>query len=123
MKKSLFILLALIATITFSCSKDAKVNRRIDGEWKVISLGGIAIPVDESITLKFIKDDKLTGDGTLTETWSSGSISEPFTYSVSSEKIILTIDGSTEVLSVLTYEKDRLELLESGGDLWVLDPK
>lgn len=123
MKKSVFILLAIIATITFSCSKDAKINRRIDGEWKIISIAGIAIPVDESYVLKFNKDDKLTGDGTLTETWSTGTFTDPFTYSVSSQKLILTIDGTTEVLSVLKYEKDRLELIESGGDIWVLDPK
>jgi hypothetical protein len=123
MKKSVLILLAIIATITFSCSKDAKINRRIDGEWKIISIAGIAIPVDESYVLKFNKDDKLTGNGTLTETWSTGTFTDPFTYSVSSQKIILAIDGTTEVLSVLKYEKDRLELIESGGDIWVLDPK
>ncbi len=123
MKKSLFVLLALIATITFSCSKDAKINRRIDGEWNVVTLGGVPLDVDESITFKFIKDDKLTGDGTITETWSSGSYTTPFTYTVGSEKIIFVIDGSSEVLSVLTYEKDKLELIDSDNEVWVLDPK
>ena len=123
MKKNVFILIAIIAAITFSCSKDAKINRRIDGEWKIISRAGIAIPVDESYILKFNKDGKLTGNGTLTETWSTGTLTDPFTYSVSSQKIILAVDGTTEVLSVVKYEKDRLELIESGGDIWVLDPK
>ena len=123
MKKSLFVLLALIATITFSCSKDAKINRSIDGEWNVVTLGGVPLDVDESITFKFIKDDKLTGDGTITETWSSGSYTTPFTYTVGSEKIIFVIDGSSEVLSVLTYEKDKLELIDSDNEVWVLDPK
>jgi hypothetical protein len=123
MKKSLLILLAIVVTITLSCSKDAKINRRIDGEWKVITLGGMPLDVDESITFKFIKDDKLTGDGTITETWSNGSYTTPFTYTVGSEKIIFVIDGSSEVLSVLTYEKDKLELIDSDNDVWVLDPK
>jgi hypothetical protein len=123
MKKSVFMLLAIIATIAFSCSKDAKINRRIDGEWKVVSVGGVPLPIDESVTFKFIKDDKLTGDGTLTETWDSGSYTTPFTYTVGSEKIIFVMDGSSEVLTVLTYEKDKLELIDSDSDVWVLDPK
>jgi hypothetical protein len=123
MKKSLFILLVLIATITFSCSKDAKINRRIDGEWNVVSIDGVNPEANESITLKFDKDDKLTGDGTLTEISSFGNYTTPFTYKVGSEKIICIMDGSSEVLSVFTYEKDKLELIDSDNRLWILDPK
>lgn len=123
MRRNLFILLAVFATVAFSCSKDAKINRRIDGEWKVVSLGGFAIPVDESIIFKFIKEDKLAGDGTLTEISSSGTYATPFTYVVGSEKITIVIDGTSEILSVLTYDKDKLELIDSDSDVWVLDPK
>jgi hypothetical protein len=123
MKKSLFILLAVVATFIASCSKDAKINRRIDGEWKVVSIGGASIPADESYTWKFSKDEKLTGDGTYTEVDSFGTYSTPFTYSVGSEKITLVIDGFSTVLSVNKYEKKKVELIDSDGDVWVLDPK
>jgi hypothetical protein len=123
MKKSLFILLAVVATFIASCSKDAKINRRIDGEWKVVTIAGASIPSDESYTWKFSKDKKLTGDGTYTEVDPSGTYSTPFTYTVGSEKITLVIDGFSEIFSVNKYEKTKLELIDSSGDVWVLDPK
>lgn len=123
MKKSLFILLAVVAAFVASCSKDAKINRRIDGEWKVVTIAGASIPSDESYTWKFSKDKKLTGDGTYTEVDPSGTYSTPFTYTVGSEKITLIIDGFSEIFSVNKYEKTKLELIDSSGDVWVLDPK
>lgn len=123
MKKKLFILLAIIATVITSCSKDAKINRRIDGEWKVVTIAGASIPSDESYTWKFSKDKKLTGDGTYTEVDPTGTYSTPFTYTVGSEKITLIIDGYSEIFSVNKYEKTKLELIDSSGDVWVLDPK
>ena len=123
MKKSLFIMFAIVATILVSCSKDAKINRRIDGEWKVISIGGEALAADEIYTFKFNKDKKETGDGTIVYTDSFGTESTPFTYTVASEKITLIVDGYSEVLSVTKYEKDKLELIDSSSEVWVLDPK
>jgi hypothetical protein len=123
MKKSLFIMFAIVATIVVSCSKDAKINRRIDGEWKVISIGGVALAADEIYTFKFNKDKKENGDGTIVYTDSFGTDSYPFTYTVASEKITLVIDGTSEVFSVTKYEKDKLELIDSYSDVWVLDPK
>ncbi|MEY5001144.1 MAG: hypothetical protein RLZZ211_1180 [Bacteroidota bacterium] len=123
MKKSVLILLAIIVSITFSCSKDAKINRQIEGEWNVVTLAGDPVPVGESYVFKFNKDKKLSGDGTLTENWGTGSYVTPFTYSVSDEKIICILDGYSEVLSVLTIEKDKLELIDSDNAIWVLEPK
>lgn len=123
MKKGLLIMLLTVLAVVSSCSKDAKINRRLDGEWKVVTIGGIAPGVDESYILKFIKEDKLTGTGMFTYTYMGQSASENFTYSVMDEKITLVIDGDTEVWSVTKYETDRMEMLDSDGDVWVLDPK
>jgi hypothetical protein len=124
MKKSLFILF-IFSALLYSCSKDAKINRRIDGEWKVSSIGGESLPTNESSTFKFSKDKKTTGSGTytFTDTFEPSTISLPFTYTIGSEKITLVILGSSEVLIVNKYEKDNLELIDSDNNLWVLDPK
>ena len=121
MKKSLFILLFILVSLTFSsCSKDAKINRKIDGEWNVVTIGGEPLDVNTSYVFKFIKDKKLTGDGTLTETWGTSTYVSPLTYSVADEKIICVLDGYAEVLSILTLEKDKLELIDSDNTLLVL---
>jgi hypothetical protein len=123
MKKSLFILLAVIATLITSCSKDAKINRRIDGEWKVISIGGATLASDEIYTFKFNKDKKENGDGTITFTDSFGAEAAAFTYTVSSEKITTLYNGFAEVWTVNKYEKTKLELIDSDNDVWILESK
>ncbi len=123
MKKSLFILLAVVATVIASCSKDAKINRRIDGEWKVVSIGGASLDAGETITFKFAKDTKLDGDGTLTWTDIFGSDVTAFTYTVSSGKITMMYSGYADILTVSKYERKKIELIDSDSEIWVLDPK
>jgi hypothetical protein len=123
MKKSLFILLAVVATFVASCSKDAKINRRIDGEWKVVSIGGASLAADETYTFKFNKDKKLDGDGTITYTSSLGTDVTAFTYTVATAKITMSYSGFAEILTVSKYERKKIELIDSSGDIWVLDPK
>ncbi len=116
-------MLAFVAAVVVSCSKDAKINRRIDGEWRVLSIGGYPLEDGETIIFKFEKDRKTNGDGTLTWTNSAGTEVSAFTYSVSDQKITMTLDGTTEVLTVTKYEKDDLQFSDSDNDLWVLEPK
>lgn len=123
MKKGLLVLLVAVLAVASSCSKDAKINRRLDGEWKVVTIAGVAPAVDESYTLKFIKEDKLTGNGTFTYTFMGQSSTDAFTYSVLDQKITLILNGTAEIWSVTKYEKDRMEMVDSSGDVWVLDPK
>jgi hypothetical protein len=123
MKKGLLVLLVAILAVVSSCSKDAKINRRLDGEWTVATIGGVAPEATESYVMKFIKEDKLTGNGTFTYTFMSQSYTDAFTYSVLDQKITLILDGTAEIFSVTKYEKDRMEMVDTDGDLWVLDPK
>jgi hypothetical protein len=51
------------------------------------------------------------------------SYTDAFTYSVSDQKITLILDGEAEIWSVTKYEKDRMEMVDSDGYVWVLDPK
>ena len=115
-------MLALVAVVMMSCSKDAKINRRIDGEWKVLSIGGFAVDPD-IIIFTFDKDRKTTGDGSLSWTNDNGTEVSAFSYSVQDQKITMTLDGTTEVLTVTKYEKDDLQFSDSDNDLWILEPK
>jgi hypothetical protein len=123
MKKGLLVLLVAVLAVVSSCSKDAKINRRLDGEWTVATIGGVAPEATESYVMKFIKEDKLTGNGTFTYTFMSQSYTDAFTYSVLDQKITLILDGTAEIFSVTKYDNDRMEMIDTDGDLWVLDPK
>ena len=131
MKKLMFLFVAVAALSLASCSKDAKINKRLDGEWKVVSYDGEAPESGESETFSFKKTEKLTGTGTYsyssTSGGSSASISFPFTYAIGDEKITLTInfgsDSDTEIMDVITYEKDKMEFKYSVGKINVLEQK
>ncbi|NBO59906.1 MAG: hypothetical protein EBU82_02910 [Flavobacteriia bacterium] len=127
MKKGILMLLVAVLAVASSCSKDAKINRRLDGEWKVVTIAGVAPAVDESYTLLFNKIDKLTGSGILTYDYvvlgQPFSTVDVFSYSVVDQKMTLIVDGTAEIWSVTKYEKDRMEMVDSDGDVWVLDPK
>ncbi|MCE3296082.1 MAG: hypothetical protein K0R65_1796 [Crocinitomicaceae bacterium] len=115
-------MLALVAVVMVSCSKDAKINRRIDGDWRVISIGGFSVDPD-IIIMSFDKEKRKTGDGSLSWTNEFGTEVSAFSYSVQDQKITLTLDGETEVLNVTKYEKDDLEFSDSDNDLWILERK
>ncbi len=122
MKKLLFALLAVTVLVSSSCSKEKKINRRIDGSWKEVSYNGVAVPADEQSTITFSKDKK-GGTGTM----SYSIISIPFTYTLVEDKmtIVSTIDGisDTEIVTINTYEKDKLEWTDSDGDKSTFEPK
>ena len=87
MRKTAFIFLALVALVLASCSKDAKINRTIQGDWKTVSVAGVALEAGESLIWTFNKEDKLTGSGTTTYTFAGVSYTDAFTYSVADQKI------------------------------------
>lgn len=116
-------MLAFVAVVMVSCSKDAKINRRIDGEWRVVSIGGLPLESDETIIFNFDKENRTSGDGSLSWTNEFGTEVSAFTYSVNDQKITMTLDGTTEVLTVTKYDKDDLQFSDSDNDLWVLEPK
>ncbi|MCE3295707.1 MAG: hypothetical protein K0R65_1421 [Crocinitomicaceae bacterium] len=131
MKRLLFGLLAVTAMAMTSCSKDAKINKRLDGEWKVTSYDGEAPESGETEIYSFKKTEKLSGTGTYSYASTSGgssvSISFPFTYVIGDEKITVTVDygsgSDSEIFEVVTYEKDKMEFKESDGTITVLEPK
>ena len=53
--KKLLSALVISATVLFSCSKEAKLSRKIDGEWNVTTIDSEPL-VSESIVFKFEKD-------------------------------------------------------------------
>ena len=55
-----------VAFIVTSCTKAGKLNRRLDGEWNLVTYDGQALPAGATVVLQFSKEKK--GKGTYTMT-------------------------------------------------------
>jgi hypothetical protein len=63
MKKIIYSTIIVALVTLASCSKDAKINKRIDGTWKVTIDDGEAVSTGDAITYEFSKSDKKEGTG------------------------------------------------------------
>jgi len=109
MKKFLFLSVAILAFVLGSCSKEAKLNRKLDGKWEITSVNSIAIPAGDAYTIEFTKDKK--GKGAVV--YSQGAFSMTGTYVLTEDKTItVTMDGSANVMTVSDYSKDKLVLVD-----------
>ena len=126
MKKLIYAAFILLAVVFSSCSKEAMINRKLDGEWKVTSIAGVALNSDESIYFTFEKDGK-AGKGSYTEVSGGQTETIPFTYTLSDDKLTITVtdngDVETEIFTVNKYESSKIEMTTSENILFVLEPK
>lgn len=132
MKKFLFLSVAILAFVLGSCSKEAKLNRKLDGKWDVVTFSGLT-PASVGLTaftIEFTKDKK--GKGAYTTTMTEGSVSETSTgtYELTDDtKITMTetpTAGSTstpDVSTITNYSKTDLTLTTSDNTVIVLKKK
>lgn len=114
MKKFLFLSVAILAFVMASCSKEARLNRKLDGKWEVTTEAGVAVEDADKYTITFTKDKK--GKGTLVFASTVDALAIAGTYELDkNEKITITFTGSTtpEVLTVKEYSKSKLVLVDS----------
>jgi uncharacterized protein (TIGR03066 family) len=128
MKKVLSIVAIAMLFIATSCSKEAKLNRKLDGEWNVTTVDGVAPEAGTSMSIKFEKDEKGTGKVTMTETGGGMSFSLPGTYTLTDDKsisMVLTFmgDAETSVFTVSDYSKSELTMADEDGSVFKLEKK
>jgi hypothetical protein len=129
MKKIILAIVAVFSIAVYSCSKDQKVVKQLEGDWKVSArtVNGVAEPAasyaSTVYTFTTCKVKKGDCDGTLTEADSTkGTVSTPFKYSISDKgekiKISLSFFGITTSITgdikehsstkfVYTYKDDN----------------
>lgn len=124
MKKLLFILAAITIFAT-SCSKEAKLNRSLDGTWKVVSMGGESMD-GMSMSVTFEKEKAGKGTYSTKMTFEALNISETSTGTyelVDDVTLIMTDDeagSETDSTTVVSYSKKELVLRPVGdvtGDM------
>ncbi|MFN5444315.1 MAG: META domain-containing protein [Crocinitomicaceae bacterium] len=127
MKKLIYAAFILLAVAFTSCSKEARINRKLDGEWKVTSIAGQPIPTDQTLYFTFEKDGK-KGKGSYSTLSTEGSYNVNFDYTLSGDKLTLTPTSGeitqTEILTITKYESKRIEFIAGTlSQTYVLEPK
>jgi len=109
MKKFLFLSVAILAFVLGSCSKEAKLNRKLDGKWEITTVNSVAVPAADAYTITFTKDKK--GKGAVV--YAQGAFSMTGTYVLTDDtSITVTMDGSADKTVVKEYSKDKLVLVD-----------
>lgn len=113
MKKLLFALMA-VAFMASSCSKEAKLNKKLDGTWNVTKMNGGALPSGSSIKMTFSKEKKGKGDYTVVSTFPPlPAFTETGTYTLEEDtRIYTTATGAStaDTMVVASYSKTDLKL-------------
>jgi hypothetical protein len=126
MKKVICATFLLVAVLISSCSKEDRINRKLDGEWKVTSISGESFNPGEAIYITFEKDGK-EGKGSIQYVEETKNETNSFTYTLSDDQLtIIVSDGTdvdTEVLTINTYESKKIEMTDSDNDKLILEPK
>ena len=99
--KKILTLLALLSVVVWSCSKDQKVVKQLEGDWTVTNMtrNGTAVAASEYSGMKYnfenCKVKKGDCDGTLSVPDSTkGTYSQAFTYNIQDKGEIINIKFS-----------------------------
>lgn len=124
MKKNVLFLIITVLLVLSSCTKAARVNKKIDGEWNVETIGGESLSQGDKYVFKFEKDKGGKGAFTLTMTYTGGSDVEVGNYILEDDKYLYlrwAADSYSYVLRIQEYSKTELKLLdEDDNSVWVL---
>ncbi len=128
MRKILVVVVAISALTLSSCSKDTRINNKLDGSWNVTKFEGSTIGSGQTVTITFSKDKK--GKGTGTQTISGTGVfdgTSSFSYEVADEKLIQTtvISGftSVDISTIKEYSKDKVVLVNVENEESILEAK
>lgn len=110
MKNLLLVLIAATAITFTSCSKESKLNKRLDGTWNVTKIDGEALE-GASIETTFNKDGKEgTYETKLTSPFGNATESGSYTLEEDTKLIFTDSDGEKSTANVLEYSKTDLKL-------------
>jgi hypothetical protein len=130
--KKLMMVLFVATTVLASCSKESKLNRKIDGTWDVVTISGVAPSAIgiTSLTIAFSKDKKGKGTYTTTMVGATGSDTGTGTYELTDDtKITMTNTpaagevATADVSTVTDYSKTDMTLTDTDNTVIVLKKK
>lgn len=116
MKKIVYSIIIVAIVLVASCSKDVKINKKIEGIWKVSIYEGEVVALDDEITYQFTKSDKKKGNGILNfKDKSANNLTINFSYTLQDKKLNITthstfIDSTILVYDVIEYSKTKIKI-------------
>jgi hypothetical protein len=122
MKKVLFMMVAVVALVAASCSKEAKLNKTMDGTWNVTKVDNADLPTGVSMSITFTKGKKGTGTYSSTTTITGlGTETSTGTYELVDDVTVYMLDntaGSTrDTLTVMSYSKTDIKFKATDGTI------
>ncbi len=127
MKKLLFALIAFATLSLSSCSKETRINNKLDGSWNITQYSNNAVPSGSTLTMNFDKGKKGAGTGSLVGTGFLVFANSTFTYQLTDDKLVtITGTGSTassETYTVTEYSSKNVTLTEADGTITKLEAK
>lgn len=116
-KLSLILLLLLLA----SCSKEQRINRKLDGEWVATTYFGTAPSSHEEYFFHLSKDTKDTGDGFLRISEGSSKTTLGISYYMVDDDITMIIDSDAYSFTIKSYSRRKIELVDTYGLVTILE--
>jgi hypothetical protein len=126
--KKLMMVMFVATAILASCSKESKLNRKLDGKWDVVSMttAGVTMTPTEmgatSFVIEFTKDKKGVGSYTTTMVAATATETSTGTYTLTDDtKMTMTetpAAGSTstpDVMTVNDYSKTDMTMTSTSG--------
>jgi hypothetical protein len=123
MKNLIFVLIAVLTIGLSSCSKDRRINNKLDGSWNVAVYEDIVMPTGSTLNLTFNKGSKGAGTGTSVGTGYFILSNFTFIYNVADEKLTMTYGSTVEVYAVSDYSSKEVTLLTGEGKKIVMQAK
>lgn len=129
MKKLMFVLIAATMMLA-SCSKENKLNKKLEGTWKLVSTtdGGVTVTAESqnvTSTMTFTKVEKETGTYSSSYTYMGVTYTGSGTYTLTEDTQITTTQtapsaGTPDVMTVTEYTKTDMTLKDSDGTVYVM---
>lgn len=123
MKKLIFALIAVATLSLASCSKETRINNKLDGSWNVTQWENIAMPAGSSLTYEFNKGKKGAGSGKASGTGYFVLTSYDFSYQISDDKLEILHGTTKDSYTVTEYSSNNVTLTKSTGTVTKLEAK
>jgi formate/nitrite transporter FocA (FNT family) len=117
MKKSFVFMLLAVVFVLASCSKESKLNRKLDGTWNLSKINGAALSSGFSQKITFTKDKK-AGTYSVSGTVLGVPFSDAGTYTLEADtKLTMTSNAAGATASTVTIVSySKTDMTAKDGD-------